>query len=72
MSNIITLHPSVTAADVFDMMHVYKEITNVTAQNGRACFVTRSDQGNFGFVKIPVRKGQLRGLPSNPVKEQSS
>ena len=68
MSNIITLHPSVTVAEVFDMMHIYKEITNVTAQNGRTCFVTRSDQGNFGFVKIPARKGQLRGLPGNPAK----
>lgn len=68
MSNIITLHPSVTPAEVFDMMHVYKEITGVGADNGRAYLVTRSDQGNFGFVKIPNRKGQLRGLPSNPVK----
>ena len=70
MSNIVTLHPSVTVAEVFDMMHVYKEITNVTAKNGRTCFVTRSDQGSFGFVKVPVRKGQLRGLPSNPVKAE--
>ena len=68
MSNIITLHPSVTAAEVFDMMHVYQAIKSVTARNGRACLVTCSDQGNYGFVKIPKRQGQLRGLPSNPVK----
>lgn len=68
MSNIITLHPDVKVKDVFDMMHVYKTITNITGKNGRPCLVTRSDQGNTGFVKVPARKGQLRGLPSNPVK----
>lgn len=70
MNNIITLHPSVTVAEVFDMMRVYKQIRNVTARNGRTCFVTtpRLCQSNHGAVKIPARKGQLRGLPSNPVK----
>lgn len=70
-NNIITLHPNVTPQDVFDMMHVHKAITNVTARNGRACLVTRSDQGNMGFVKVPKRKDQLSGLASNPVQSKN-
>jgi len=70
MSNIITIHPSVTPSEVFDMMHIYKSIRNVTARNGYACFVTHPDQSNVGFVKVPKRKDQLSGLPCNPVKQE--
>lgn len=70
MNNTVTLHPCVTPEEVFAMMNTYTEITGVGADNGRAYLVTRPDQGNFGFVKIPARKGQLRGLPSNPVKAE--
>ena len=68
MNNIITLHPSVEPAEVFDMMNIYKAITGVTCVRGRPCLKTYTVQSNQGCVKVPNRKGQLRGLPSNPVK----
>jgi len=66
----VTLHPSVTPHDVFKMMRENKCITGVDGNDKQRFLVTCGDQGNFGFVKVPARKGQLRGLPSNPVKAQ--
>ena len=71
MSNIIPLHPTVKPSDVFDMMYVYQAITGVGSSNGQAYLKTvtnQNSQSSQGRVKIPARKGQLRGIPSNPVK----
>ena len=70
-NNIVTLLPSVTPAAMFDMMHIYKAISGVTYINGRPCLRTVPKQSSQGKVKIPARKGQLKGLASNPVKAET-
>jgi len=66
----ITLHPSVTPHDVFKMMRDFKGIKGVDGNNTQRFLVTCGEQGNMGFVKVPARKDQLGGLPSNPTMER--
>jgi len=71
MSNMITLHPSVTINQALQMLRDYPAITRIDGNDRQRFLVTRSEQGNMGFVKVPKRKDQLSGLPCNPVESKN-